>query len=60
MAGKTASEDGRFAVRDGILVISGSKDTPPKVTTIDTVDSYEGDSRSGILHPALGEGVVFG
>jgi hypothetical protein len=43
MAGKPASEDGRFAVRDGILVISGSKDKPPKVATIDTVDSYEGD-----------------
>ena len=43
LAGKTASDDGRFAVRDGILVITGSKDTPPKMTEIDTVDSYDGD-----------------
>ncbi len=43
LAGKTASDDGRFAVRDGILVITGSKDTPPKMTEIDTVESYDGD-----------------
>lgn len=43
LAGKTTSNDGRFAVRDGILVITGSKDKPPKMTEIDTVDSYDGD-----------------
>src|SRR5690349_5791583 len=43
LAGKTASDDGRFAVKDGILVITGSKDTPPKMTEIDTLDSYDGD-----------------
>ncbi len=43
LAGKTASEDGRFAVKDGVLVITGSKDKPPKNTEIDTVDSYDGD-----------------
>ena len=37
LAGKTASDDGRFAVKDGILVITGSKDTPPKMAEIDTV-----------------------
>jgi hypothetical protein len=43
MAGKTASDDGRFAVKDGVLVITGSKDRPPKNTEIDTVDSFGGD-----------------
>ncbi len=43
LAGKTASDDGRFAVKDGILVITGSKDKPPKMTEIDTVESYDGD-----------------
>src|SRR4051812_5164533 len=43
LAGKTASDDGRFAVKDGILVIAGSKDTPPRMTEIDTVESYDGD-----------------
>src|SRR4051812_41034957 len=43
LAGKTASDDGRFAVKDGILMISGSKDTPPKMAEIDTVESYDGD-----------------
>jgi hypothetical protein len=43
LAGKTASDDGRFAVRDGVLVITGSKDKPPKITEIDTVESYDGD-----------------
>src|SRR6516164_6271281 len=43
LAGKTASDDGRFAVKDGILVISGSKDRPPKMTEIDTMESYDGD-----------------
>ena len=31
LAGKTASDDGRFAVKDGVLVITGSKDKPPKI-----------------------------
>ncbi|MFI5458802.1 MAG: family 16 glycoside hydrolase [Isosphaerales bacterium] len=43
LAGKTASNDGRFAVKDGVLVITGSKDTPPKMAEIDTVESYDGD-----------------
>jgi hypothetical protein len=43
LAGKTASDDGRFAVKDGALVITGSKDTPPKITEIDTVESYGGN-----------------
>jgi hypothetical protein len=43
LAGKTASDDGRFAVRDGVLVISGSKEKPPKMAEIDTVESYDGD-----------------
>ena len=43
LAGKTASDDDRFAVKDGVLVIAGSKDTPPKMSEIDTVGSYNGD-----------------
>jgi hypothetical protein len=43
LAGKTASDDGRFAVKDGILVITGSKDTPSKMTEIETARSYDGD-----------------
>lgn len=43
LAGKTATDDGRFAVKDGVLVISGSKDKPPKMAEIDTVESYDGD-----------------
>jgi acetyl esterase/lipase len=43
LTGKTVTDDGRFAVKDGILVITGSKVTPPKMTEIDTVDSYDGD-----------------
>ena len=43
LAGKTASDDGRFAVKDGVLVITGSKDTPPRMAEIDTVESYDGD-----------------
>jgi acetyl esterase/lipase len=43
LAGKTASDDGRFAVKDGVLVISGSKDTPPRMAEIDTAESYDGD-----------------
>src|SRR5579863_5110105 len=43
LAGKSASDDGRFAVKDGILVITGSKDSPPRMTEIDTVESYDGD-----------------
>src|SRR3954452_10344300 len=43
LAGKTATDDGRFAVKDGILVIEGSKDRPPKMTEIDTARSYDGD-----------------
>ena len=43
LAGKTASDDGRFAVKDGILVITGSNSTPPKMAEIDTAESYDGD-----------------
>ena len=43
LAGKSASDDGRFAVKDGVLVITGSKDTPPKNTEIVTAESYDGD-----------------
>jgi Domain of Unknown Function (DUF1080) len=43
LAGRTASDDGRFAARDGVLVITGSKATPPKVIEIETVDSFDGD-----------------
>src|SRR4051794_33614235 len=43
LAGKTASDDGRFAVKDGVLVITGSKDTPPRMAEIDTVEAYDGD-----------------
>jgi arylformamidase len=43
LAGSTASDDGRFAVRDGVLVITGSKETPPRMTEIDTMESYDGD-----------------
>ena len=43
LAGKTASDDGRFAVKDGVLVITGSNDKPLKIKTIDTLASYDGD-----------------
>jgi hypothetical protein len=43
LAGRTASDDGRFVVEDGILVISGSEVSPPEMTEIDTVDSYDDD-----------------
>ena len=43
LAGKSASDDGRFSVRDGVLVVTGSKDKPPKVTEIETVESFAGD-----------------
>lgn len=43
LAGRTASDDGRFTARDGILVIAGSKDRPPKMAEIETAESYDGD-----------------
>ncbi len=43
LAGKPASDDGRFAVKDGILIITGSRDKPPRMAEIDTVESYDGD-----------------
>ena len=53
LAGKTASVDGRFSVKDGILVITGSKDKPPKMTEIDTTESYDGDFTLRLRVPAL-------
>lgn len=43
LAGKTATADGRFAVKDGVLVITGSKDSPPRMAEIDTIESFDGD-----------------
>jgi hypothetical protein len=43
LAGKTASDDGRFAVKDAVLVITGSNDKPPKMTEIETARSYDAD-----------------
>ena len=43
LAGKTSSDDGRFAVKDGLLAITGSKGTPVKMAEIDTVESFDGD-----------------
>jgi acetyl esterase/lipase len=43
LAGKAATDDGRFAAKDGVLIITGSKDTPPAIAEIDTADSYDGD-----------------
>ena len=39
MAGKPASADGRFSVKEGVLVVSGGKPN----TEIDTVESFDGD-----------------
>ncbi len=43
LGGKGATDDGRFSVKDGVLVIAGSKDSPPKMTEIDTTEAYDGD-----------------
>ncbi len=43
LTGKTASNDGRFAVKDGVLVVTGSKDLPPKMSEIETAESFDGD-----------------
>jgi hypothetical protein len=43
LAGKTTSDDGRFLVKDGALVIHGSKEKPLKVLEIETVDSFGKD-----------------
>jgi acetyl esterase/lipase len=43
LAGRKSSEDGRFSVKDGVLVVTGSKDIPPRMAEIDTVESYDGD-----------------
>jgi hypothetical protein len=40
---KKASADGRFVVKDGILVITGSNDKPPKMSEIDTAESFDSD-----------------
>ena len=56
LAGKTASGDGRFAVKDGALVITGSTDTPPKVIEIETVESFDGDFTIRLRIPAPPQG----
>lgn len=43
LAGKTATDDGKFSVKDGVLVIVGSEESPPIMSEIDTVESYNGD-----------------
>jgi len=43
LAGKVLSPDGRFAVKDGLLVIRGSTEKPPRMTEIDTDPSFDGD-----------------
>ncbi len=43
LAGKAASEDGRFLVKDGALVIHGSTEKPLKVLEIETVETFGGD-----------------
>jgi hypothetical protein len=43
LAGITITDGGRFAVKDRILVITGSKDRPPTMTEIDTAEPYNGD-----------------
>ncbi|MEJ7637742.1 MAG: hypothetical protein WKF75_07060 [Singulisphaera sp.] len=55
LTGKSATDDGRFAVKDGVLVITGSKDTPPRMTEIDTVESTTRTSRPPGVPPQGGE-----
>jgi acetyl esterase/lipase len=43
LAGKAATDDGRFAVKDGVLVVTGSAETPPKMAEIDTAEAFDGD-----------------
>ncbi|RUL87843.1 3-keto-disaccharide hydrolase [Tautonia sociabilis] len=43
LAGQTSAADGRFVVENGVLVITGSEETPPKMTEIDSSDSFDGD-----------------
>lgn len=43
LAGKTTAADHRFAVKDGVLVISGPKGKPARNLEIDTVESYDQD-----------------
>lgn len=43
MAGRSATDDGRFLVRDGVLVVTGSNDSPPKMEEIDTIAPFDGD-----------------
>ena len=43
LAGKTATPDGRFAVKDGVLVVTGAKQPPVQMAEIDTVESFDGD-----------------
>ncbi|QDV35298.1 3-keto-disaccharide hydrolase [Tautonia plasticadhaerens] len=43
LAGETEADGGRFVVKDGVLVVTGSTETPPMMTEIDTVESFDGD-----------------
>jgi Domain of Unknown Function (DUF1080) len=43
LGGKTASADGRFSVKDGVLLIHGSTEKPLNVLEIETVESFGGD-----------------
>lgn len=43
LVGKTETEDHRFAVKDGVLLIQGARPNDPKMKAIDTVDSFGGD-----------------
>jgi acetyl esterase/lipase len=43
LAGKAATDDGRFAWKDGVLVVTGSTEKPPKMAEIDTAASFDGD-----------------
>ncbi len=41
--GKAATNDGRYVVEDGVLVIKGASSGQPRMTAIDTVSEFNGD-----------------
>jgi hypothetical protein len=43
LGAKTASDDGRFAVKDGAPLIAGSTGATAAIAEMDTVESYDGD-----------------